>query len=455
MVLKRVAQLSVCLGLSVLVFPDFVFSQALRFQPQGADAAGQGNAFVAQADSPAAIHFNPAGLTQVGGIQAMFGTTLMGGAIKAQSPTGVDTRGDFGGGVVFPPPSHTYFSANLRAFGWESLSNVTVGLGLTSPYGLSTRYPVDGPFNTATTSAALPLIDIKPTVAYKVNENLSLGVSADIYTFASFLGEGHAEQRLVGAGMFGIPAGASVEVNGKGTTAGVTVSLLYTPLKNADGKPIASIGLVYRSQAVLPLNGSLLVNGQKVADASTNLVLPTIYTGGMAVWPIRTREREWKLEFDLDWVGWQAMRNLDLQLSTGTTVPQPQQWKGVPVIAVGTEYKWLNPGWLPQWDVAVRSGYTRTENPVPDLTFNPGILSLSSNTISVGIGFLCTQGGHFMGVVPCGGESALWPKAIGLDVAYQEWIYERHTVTGNINPTVNGSYNAYVHLGTVSFKFIL
>ncbi len=447
-------QLRFSVGLLIVFLPSLAFGQALRFQPQGADAAGQGNAFVAQADSAAAIHFNPAGLTQVDGIQAMFGTALLGGTIKATGPTGVDTRGDFGGSVVFPPPSSSYFSANLRAFGWESLSNVTVGLGLTSPYGLSTRFPSDGPFNTATTSAALPLIDIKPTVAYKVIENLSLGVSADIYTFASFLGQGHAEQRQVGAGLFGIPAGASVEVNGKGTAAGVTVSLLYTPLKNADGKPIASIGLVYHSQAVLPLNGSLLVNGTKVADASTDLVLPQIYSGGMAIWPIRTSEREWKLECDVDWVGWQSMRNLNVQLSTGTTIPQPQQWKSVPVVAVGTEYKWLNPDWLPHWDVAVRSGYTRTENPIPDLTFNPGILSLTSNTISVGMGFLCKQGGRFSGVVPCGGESALWPKAIGLDIAYQEWIYQPLTITGNVNPTVNGSYHASVHLGTVGLKFI-
>ena len=451
--MKMGARLAVYFTL-ILAFPSIAFSQALRFQPQSADAAGQGNAFVAQADSPAAIHYNPAGLTQADGIQAMFGTVLMGGSIHATSPTGVDTRGDFGGSVVFPPPSHTYFSANLRAFGWEGLSDFTVGLGLTSPYGLSTRYPVDGPFNSATTSAALPLLDIKPTLAYKVNDDLSLGVSADIYTFASFLGEGHAEQRLISAGMPGIPAGASVEANGSGTTAGVTVSLLYTPLKNAEGKPIASIGLVYRSQAVLPLNGSLLVNGQKVADASTNLVLPSIYTGGMAIWPIRTKEREWKLEFDIDWVGWQSMKNLDLHLSTGTTVPQPQQWKGVPVIAVGTEYKWLNPSWLPQWEVAVRSGYTRTENPVPDVTFNPGILSLSANTISVGVGLLCKQGGQFLGLVPCGGKSALWPRAIGLDIAYQEWIYEGHTVNGNQNPTVDGTYNANVHLGTFSFKFM-
>ena len=451
--LKTIGYMSVCSAL-LLVSPSLVFSQALRFQPQSADAAGQGNAFAAQADSAAAIHYNPAGLTQVGGIQAMFGTVLMGGSIKATSPTGIDTRGDFGGSVVFPPPSHTYVSASLRSFGWEKLSDVTVGFGLTSPYGLSTRYPVDGPFNTATTSAALPLLDIKPTLAYKVNEEVSLGVSADIYTFASFLGEGHAEQRLISPGTSGIPAGASIEVNGGGTTAGVTVSLLYTPLRNAEGKPIASIGLVYRSQAVLPLNGALLVNGLKVADASTNLVLPAIYTGGMAIWPIRTKEREWKLELDLDWVGWQSMKNLDLHLSTGTTVPQPQQWKGVPVIAVGTEYKWLNPDWLPQWEVAVRSGYTRTESPVPDLTFNPGILSLSANTISVGVGFLCKQGGHFLGVVSCGGQSALWPKAIGLDIAYQEWIYEGHTVSGNQNPTVDGTYDAHVHLGVISFKFV-
>ncbi|HKY72566.1 MAG TPA: outer membrane protein transport protein [Nitrospira sp.] len=453
--LKRVLQFSIYFGLSALIFPFFVFSQALRFQPQSADAAGQGNAFVAQSDSAAAIHFNPAGLTQVGDIQALFGTALMGGAIQAHNPPGINTRGDFGGSVVFPPPSHTYFSANLRTFGWKSLADVTVGLGLTSPYGLSTRFPDDGPFNTATTSAALPLLDIKPTVAYRVNNNLSVGVSADIYTFASFLGEGHAEQRLISGSMSGIPAGASLEVNGKGTTAGVTVSLLYTPLRNADGNPFASIGVVYRSQAVLPLSGSLLVDGQKVADASTTLVLPTIYTGGIAIWPIRTREREWKLECDVDWVGWQSMKNLDVRLSTGTTVPQPQQWKSVPVVAVGTEYKWLNPDWLPQWDVALRSGYTHTPNPVPDSTFNPGILSLSSNTISVGVGLLCKQGGRFMGFVPCGGNSPLWPKAIGIDVAYQEWIYDRHIVIGNVNPSVNGSYDAYVHLGIVSLKFVL
>jgi long-chain fatty acid transport protein len=427
--------------------PSLVGAQALRFQPQGAAAAGQGNAFAAQADDASAIHYNPAGLSQVDGIQMLSGTGLLGGSIKANTPAG-GAHGDFGGTVVVPPPSHTFLSANLGALEASRFSAVTVGIGVTSPFGLLTRYPSDGPFNSAATESALPLIAIKPTVAYRVTDDLSVGVGADIYTFAGFLGEGQAEQKLVGAG------GASIELNGKGTGAGVTASLLYTPLRNSAGKPLTSIGLVYRSQAVLPLSGSLLVNGQKVADATTNLVLPAMFTGALAVWPVRNSEQEWKVELDVEYVGWQAYHNLDVHLSNGTTIPQPQQWTAVPVIAVGTELKWLNPAWLPDWDVALRSGYTRTENPVPDRTFSPATISLSSNTLSVGAGFVCRGAGKFLGLIPCSGDSLLWPKAIGLDLAYQEWFYDPRTVSGNLNSDVNGTYHAFVHLGIFSFKLM-
>lgn len=442
------------LWIIAVLHPAIALAQALRFQPQGAAAAGQGNSFAAQANDASTIHYNPAGLTQIDGVQSMLGTNLMGGSIKYKSPIGFDTRGDLGGSISTPLPSHFYLSANLAALGFSKLSSVTVGLGLTAPFGSSTRYPVDSSFNTAVTSAALPLIDIKPTLAYKLNEDLSLGLGADIYTFSNFLGQGHVEQKQIGAGLFGIPVGSSVELNGKGTGVGMNASLLYAPIRNDDGKPLASIGMVYRSQAVLPLRGGLLVNGAKVADASTSLALPPIYTVAAAVWPVRNSEREWKLEMDVDFVAWRSNKELNVYLSNGSTVPQAQQWKTVQVVAVGTEYKWLSPTWLPHWDVAARAGYTRTENPVPDLTFSPATISLSSNTLSLGAGFLCKRGGQFLGVVPCGGESALWPKAIGLDVAYQEWFYEPRTVVGNQNPTVNGTYHAFIHLGTFSFKFI-
>lgn len=437
-----------------LVAPTDSDAQALRFQPQGAIAAGQGNAFAAQADDPSAIHYNPAGLTQVPGIQTVFGIALVGGSVKAKNSAGVDTRGDFGGSVAYPTPGHTYLSANLQSLGLSHLSDLTVGVGLTSPFGLNTQFPVDGPFKTAVTSGDLPLIGINPVMAYRVNNALSIGVGANIYTFASFLGEGHIEQKQISSGALGISPGASIELNGTGTGAGVTASLLYTPLRNETGKPRVSVGLVYRSQAVVPLSGSLLVNGARVADASTNLVLPQIVTGALAIWPVRTSRREWKVELDVEYVGWGTNRNLDVRLSNGGIIPQPQQWKNVSVIAVGTEHKWLSPQWLSHWEVAARVGYTYTEDPVPDRTFNPGIISLPAHTLSLGVGFLCKGPGRFLGIIPCRGESVLWPKGIGLDLAYQEWFYESRTVVGNINPTVDGSYHASVHLGTFSLRYL-
>lgn len=450
----KVCVFAACFCLVTLLDAVNASAQAIRFQPQGAAAAGQGNAFVAQADNPSAIHFNPAGLTQVRGIQGYFGTALMGGSIKFKGPLGIDGRGDFGGSVSTPLPSHFYVSANLKALGAKNLSCLTVGIGANSSFGSNTRYPLDGPFNTAVTSVALPLLAIKPTVAYKINDQLSVGVSADIYTFAGFLGEGHGEQKQISAGVLGIPAGASIELNGSGTGAGVTASLLYTPVRNDTGNPIVSVGLVYRSQAILPLKGSLLVNGAKLADGSTDLVLPQIVTGAVAVWPVRTSERKWKVELDVDYVGWSLHKNLDVRLVGGATIPQPRQWKNVPVIAVGTEHTWLNPQWLPHWEVSVRSGYTYTGDPIPDRTFNPGTISLPAHTLSLGVGFLCTGAGRLLGLIPCSGESALWPKGIGLDLAYQEWFYESRTVAGNLNPTVDGTYHAFVHVGTFSLRYL-
>jgi long-chain fatty acid transport protein len=185
------------------------------------------------------------------------------------------------------------------------------------------------------------------------------------------------------------------------------------------------------------------------------VVLPSIYTAAVALWPIRDNEREWKLELDIDYVGWKSVRNLDTHLSTGGTIPQPANWKNVAVLLVGTEYRWLKPQPLPDWDVALRAGYSFTQTPIPDATFNPGILGLDLHELSLGTGFTCRDHGRFLGVLPCrAGNSRLAPKAIGIDLAYRGWFFEPRTVTGNVNPTVNGSYQAIAHAGVVTLRLV-
>jgi long-chain fatty acid transport protein len=432
--------------------PRLASAEAFRILPQGASAMGQGSAFAAQADDPSAIHYNPAGMAQLEGVQVSIGTNLVGGSVSYVSPSGIPTRGDVGGSVAIPPPSNLYLTAKLKDLGLSVLGDTVVGLGVTSPFGLNIRYPNEAPFASAVTSAQLPLLDIKPTVAFKLSEQLSIGLGADIYTFASFIGEGHFELKFNNPGVPGIPPGTPLEVNGNDTAAGFNVSLMYTPFRNTQGKPLVNVALIYRSQATLHLDGEFQANGAQVANATSTLVLPQIYSGGIAIWPVRDIEREWKLEMDIDYVGWKSFRAFDVHLSNGATLPFPQNWRNSYVVMIGTEHKWLQVGRMPHWEVAVRGGYTRSQSPIPDATFNPAVPESDFNGLSIGLGLLCKENGSFLGMIPCGKLGSAGRGAIGLDVAYQAQLYESRTISNNMNPTVDGTYRTLLHIGAFNLR---
>ena len=262
-------------ALTFCVFPLLygpVLAQVPRIQGQGTAASGMGNAFSAQADDPSALHYNPAGMTQLRGVEFMTGALLSGGTTTFTSPTGVTATGDRDGSLAWPPPTHLYLTANLKDLGIRAFGDLTAGIGVTVPFGSVTRWPNDGPFRTATTFNTLPLLDIKPTVAYRLTNDLSIGLGADIYTFSGLFGEGHVERKSVWPGGGGIPAGAQVELFGADTAAGLTASLQYTALRNPDGNPVANSWIVYRSPATLQLNGALQANGAKVSDATATFV---------------------------------------------------------------------------------------------------------------------------------------------------------------------------------------
>lgn len=433
-------------------------AQVPRIQGQGTAASGQGNAFAAQADDPSALHYNPAGMTQLHGVQIMAGGLLTGGTTSFTATSGANATGTRDGSLAWPTPAHIFIVANLGDLGPSFLKGWTAGVGLTSPFGSVSRYGDDGPQRFKATFSAMPLIDIKPTVAYQVLPDLSLGLGMDIYTFSGLFGEGHFEKQFVTPpgfpAVFGT-AGSRAELYGKGTAVGYNVSLLYTALRNNDGKPIANIGLVYRNQVALPLTGAILANGTKTADASTTFVLPQIYSGAIAIWPVRTAEREWKLELDVDYVGWKSVRNLDIYLTSGSVIPQPQTWRSTYTVMVGTEYKWLKMESLPEWELAIRAGYTNSPSQVPDATFDPAIPVADVHIPAVGIGLACKEGGTFLGL-RCGnfGAGPIKAKAIALDLSYQASIYEQRSVTCGcaLASAVNGLYRTTYHTGGLSLR---
>ncbi|HSA62079.1 MAG TPA: outer membrane protein transport protein [Nitrospiraceae bacterium] len=437
-------------------------AQVPRIQGQGTAASGMGNAFAAQADDPSALHYNPAGMTQLHGMQVMLGGLLSGGTTDFTNSSGVHATGDRDGSLAWPPPTHAFLVANVKELGLTALGDLAAGIGVTVPFGSIMRWPDNVPFRAVTVFSTLPLIDIKPTLAYQLTRDLSVGVGADIYTFSGMFGEGHAESQSISPGgpltpLFG-QAGSKVELYGKDTATGFNAGLLYTAIRNGEGQPIANLAFVYRSEATLHLAGALTSNGNKVQDAMTTLVLPQVITGGIALWPVRNREREWKLEIDVDYVGWKSVGNLDIRLANGTVIPQPQNWKGTYATMVGSEYRWSKVDSMPEWEWAVRGGYTFQPSQMPALTFNPGIPSADVHVLSTGAGLLCKENGSLLGIVNWGslGLGLVHVKGIGLDLSYQTSLYEPRTVSGNtgIRTGVNGLYKSTFYTGGLSLRLM-
>ena len=439
--------------INTLLPSPLLYAEGFRVLDHGAAATGQGAAFSAQADNPSAVHYNPAGMTQLKGIQFSTGTLLIGGSLRFKSDQGPNVKGDLGGTVSNPPPSTVFLTAHLPALGLANFPKWTVGIGVTSPFALQVDYPDNSPIASVLTSAALPLIDIKPTVAYKLNDYIAIGGGLDIYTFADFLGEGQAElQRTAApADPFGIPAGTGLEANGSDTALGFNASLLWTPWRNDQGVPRLNLGFVYRHGADLDLDGDFLAGGKRLAGAQTTIELPNIYTWAIAGWPIRNSHHEWKVEVDVEYADWTDLEDINLILSNGATELQPRNYGDAWVVLVGTEYTLLSPSPLPDWDVSFRGGYVRSETPVRSRTFEPANPDADFNAFSVGLGFLCHRGGKFLGVLPCDGFGA---KGIGIDLAYQVLLYEARNIKNNRQPLLNGKWDSTLYVGALSLRLM-
>ncbi len=128
-----------------------------------------GGANVGYTGDASAVQVNPANMTQAPGTQTMFGMTgiIPGGSIDFGDSSGSQLKTE-----CFMVP-HTYAT-------YQFLEDWWLGMGIYSDFGLGTDYDTDWPgrFNAIETS--LETVTFSPTLAYKVTDDLSLGVGARI-----------------------------------------------------------------------------------------------------------------------------------------------------------------------------------------------------------------------------------------------------------------------------------
>src|SRR4051812_19279312 len=143
-----------------------LFATGFRLPDQDAFATARGEAFVATADNPSAIYYNPAGISQLSGQNlrgGIYGIYLDPSYTPPGSSTTFHNQDKL---AAVPQLFYTYSQEN---------SPVSAGVGLYSPYGLAVRWPETTGFRTVGRRAALQYVTLNPVVSFKMSDAFSFG----------------------------------------------------------------------------------------------------------------------------------------------------------------------------------------------------------------------------------------------------------------------------------------
>jgi long-chain fatty acid transport protein len=146
------------------------YAVGFRLPNQDPEGIARGNAFVATADNPSAIYYNPAGISQLKGQQFQAGLYYVSASTRYTSTTGATAKTD----SSFQPVPQMYYVHALED------KPITLGLGIYAPYGLSLDYGENNPFNLIAEYGKLVYVSINPVIAWQVTPELSVGIGPSL-----------------------------------------------------------------------------------------------------------------------------------------------------------------------------------------------------------------------------------------------------------------------------------
>ena len=149
---------------------------AAAFQLKEDSALGLGTAFAgvgSAANTPATVFDNPAGMTQLPGLQVALGASVIipsfkfrGAALNRFGQTIPGESRRDGGHVALVPHNHVSYRVT---------PDLAVGLSLTSPFGLATYYDPGFVGRYHADKSDLKTFNVNPSIAYQVAPWLSVG----------------------------------------------------------------------------------------------------------------------------------------------------------------------------------------------------------------------------------------------------------------------------------------
>jgi len=355
---------------------------------QGAKAMGMGGAFTAQADDPSALFYNAGGLAFMDKQEFSLGVTY----IHA-------TKAEFQGANPFPGEGYRAEQKKLSEFPphayWvRPLSNAwKVGLGVTTPFGLTTEWKNPDQFagRFLSTKAALRAFDVNPTVGWQVTPTFGIGVGAiarfsDVELVRYAGANNPFTQSFVNVGKLDLKADFN---EGYGWNVGI-----LHKYNNS-----FSWGLSYRSKITVDYTGDAKLSPISTGNPQLDAVLATRLPYNTKL-PVKTSidfpdmaslglafavTPNLLVETDANWTGWSAFKEVTIDFTGGATNSLPdttiqEQWKDVYNYRLGL--RWTT-GPSSQW----RFGYVYDQTPQREEGVSPLLPDANRNGYSIGYGY--------------------------------------------------------------------
>lgn len=375
------------------------FGSAFLIYNQDAKANGMGMAVISSIDNPSAVFYNPAMLVFQKGFGMSVGDTMIAPNTRYEDPTT---------GKRYYAKTETHHLPTF--FAKYTHNNMSFGIGVYSPFGLSTEWPQGWAGSRYSTFAELKTTYVNPVFAFKANDNFSFSFGLSYIT-----GSVTTKQTVFVAP--GLPDGASKlagDGDGIGYNAGVAIKLPADYM----------LSFTYRSPTEIRFNGKAFFSlppplASTGAGASTTFTLPFIAVAGLA-----KKIGALTLEGDILYTGWSSMSSYRITFDNGTADAFVyKNWFNTPSIALGANYtvnKYFD----------IRGGYMYDKSPVPGKTLGPELPDSTRNIFTIG--------------------STFQKEAFKVNLGYQATFFnDRNSYIQGLN----GKYTNFAHVFLLNFEY--
>lgn len=386
---------------------------------------GAGATGTASPDEPAAISYNPAGIADLPGIQIQANANFESMFTWKKNDQTGSTRSS--GTLALVPTG--YLTINPGKIFCDKLA---FGIGMDSPFGLSNKYDsTDAAVHYTGWKNWLKMYTLKPTIAYKVTDKLSLGGGPMWYRIYDFGGIQAYPNTLVAPGA---PDG-QIRLNLSGQHWGWQMGALYKIT------PKHRLGYYFRSPVVVKVSGLSKVENSLTTGTNRNFetdLHSKISTPMNMTWAYAYQPTE-KTHYDVDFGYTHWTTNRRLYLPAG---PTGNAGDDAILKAIGVADKDYSNGFALNFGATHkftkrftgRAGTYYFWTPVPTEHFTPGVPDSNRLTFSIGASYDIS-------------------KYLTADLAYYNMIFLRRRVSNDVGGglgSVDGTYMSDLQGFTIS-----